>query len=126
MAAEAIIWAAHHRRRELYVGSPTAGTILVSKFWPGLVDRFLARTGYDSQQTETQVEPNRPNNLFEPLPGDYGTHGPFDARARGRSLHFWATTHLGWPAMVDMLAGLFHVIRTFLCEAVNALRRPAG
>lgn len=119
VAAAAILWAAYHRRRELYVGSSTAGTILVSKFWPGLVDRYLARTGYQSQQTDKPVDPQRPNNLFEPVPGDYSAHGPFDEQARKRSRHLWATTRFWFPALVDTVAGLFHALKT----SVESIRR---
>jgi NAD(P)-dependent dehydrogenase (short-subunit alcohol dehydrogenase family) len=93
VAAEAVWWAAHHRRREVWVGAPAVFTILANKVAPGVLDRYLGRTGYDSQQTDQPIDPNRPDYLFEPVPGDHGTHGMFDAKARGRSLQLWATTH---------------------------------
>jgi NAD(P)-dependent dehydrogenase (short-subunit alcohol dehydrogenase family) len=99
VAAEAIVWAADNpERRELWVGGPTVRTILADRIVPGLLDRYLARTGYEAQQTDSPVDPGRPDNLWEPLPGDRGMHGVFDARARDRSLQLWLTTHR--PAVV--------------------------
>jgi short-subunit dehydrogenase len=92
--AKAVHYAAHHRRREVYCGSSTVAVILGSKLLPGLADRYLARTGVASQQIQDMpVHPERPDNLFEPVPGKAATHGMFDARARGRSYQTWATTH---------------------------------
>jgi NAD(P)-dependent dehydrogenase (short-subunit alcohol dehydrogenase family) len=93
VAAKAIVWAAHHRRREVYVGGPTVQAIEGNKVAPGLLDSYLARTCYDGQQTDEPVSPDRPNNLFEPVPGDPGAHGIFDDRARTSSAQLWQTTH---------------------------------
>jgi short-subunit dehydrogenase len=81
VAADAIVWAARHPRRELMVGWPTVKAIFGNAIAPGVADRYLARTGYDSQQTQTPADPDRPDNLFEPVPGDQGAHGPFDDRS---------------------------------------------
>jgi NAD(P)-dependent dehydrogenase (short-subunit alcohol dehydrogenase family) len=67
VAARAILWAAHERRREVYLGGSTLKAILGNKVAPGLLDRYLARTGYDAQQTDERVNPDRPANLFEPV-----------------------------------------------------------
>jgi short-subunit dehydrogenase len=96
VAAEAIVWAAHHKRREIYVGGPTVQAIEANKVAPGLLDLYLARTCYDGQQTNEPVKPDRPNNLFEPVPGDHGAHGIFDNRAHDSSAQLWQTTHRGW------------------------------
>jgi len=96
IGAEAIFWAAHHRRREVWVGESTVGAILGNKMAPGLLDRYLGKTGYESQQTCEPVAPGRPNNLFQPAGGDHGAHGRFDARAHGHSPQLWADTHRGW------------------------------
>ena len=98
VAARAICWAAHHDRRELWVGWPTVEAIAGNRVVPGLLDRYLARTGYESQQTNEPADPGRPDNLWEPVAGDHGAHGDFDARAAGSSRQFWATTHRGWLA----------------------------
>jgi short-subunit dehydrogenase len=112
VAAEAIVWAAHHRRREVFVGAPTVQAIEGNKVAPGLLDTYLAKTCYDGQQTDEPVSPDRPNNLFEPVPGDHGAHGIFDDRAHTSSTQLWQTTHrASWiPAVLGTAAigcGLF-------------------
>lgn len=110
VAAGAIVWAARHRRREVYVGGSTLKAIFGNKIAPGLLDHYLARTCYQAQQTDDPVSPNRPNNLFEPVPGDHGAHGIFDASAHTESTQLWETTHRSWLA----LAGL-GIVLGWLC-----------
>ena len=94
VAARAVAWAAEHPRRELWVGLPTAWTIVGEKLAPGVMDRYLARTGYGSQQAEQPIVPSvRDDNLVAPPPGDPGAHGRFDGRAHARSAQLWLTTH---------------------------------
>ncbi len=93
VAAEAIFWAAHHTRRELWVGGPTVQAILANRVAPGLLDRYLGSTGYDAQQTNEPEDPNRPDNLWQPVPGDHGAHGAFGDRATDHSPQLWAATH---------------------------------
>jgi NAD(P)-dependent dehydrogenase (short-subunit alcohol dehydrogenase family) len=108
VAAEAILWAAYHDRRELNVGLSTSVAILASKLAPGLADRYLARTGYESQQTDVPEDPDRPHNLWQPVPGDHGARGDFGDRAYSSSPHLWATTHRGWLALAGVgVVGLF-------------------
>ncbi|MBA3544454.1 MAG: SDR family oxidoreductase [Chthoniobacterales bacterium] len=95
IAAEAIYFAAHARRRELLVGMPTVEAIVGNKIAPGLLDRYLGKTGYDGQQTDEAENPDRPNNLFEPVPGDHGAHGTFDERSSDYSAQLWATKNRG-------------------------------
>lgn len=95
VAAEAIVWAAEHDRRELLVGMPTVATVWGNRLAPGVLDRILARTGVASQQTPRRRDPTRPDNLLKPVPGDHGAHGGFDRDARPRSGQLWATTHRG-------------------------------
>jgi NAD(P)-dependent dehydrogenase (short-subunit alcohol dehydrogenase family) len=108
VAAEAIVYASHHARREIYVGMPTVEAIVGNKIAPGLLDRYLARTGYDSQQHDGAEDPHRPNNLWEPVDADkdHGAHGAFDSRASSHSPQLWTTTHRGLllGATVLMLA----------------------
>lgn len=99
IAAEAIVWAAHHRRREVLVGGSTVEAIQGNKLAPGILDWYLARTCYDGQQTRQPVSPDRPSNLFEPVPGDHGAHGIFDEQARTYSRQLWLTTHRSWLAL---------------------------
>jgi NAD(P)-dependent dehydrogenase (short-subunit alcohol dehydrogenase family) len=109
VAARAIHYAAHHDRRELYVGMPTVEAIVGNKVAPGLLDRYLARTGYESQQTDEPADPNRPNNLWEPVPGDHGAHGVFDDRSSDHSLQLWANTHRGLLALAGLgVAGVIY------------------
>jgi NAD(P)-dependent dehydrogenase (short-subunit alcohol dehydrogenase family) len=105
VAAEAIVHSARRPRRELYVGWPTVKVVLAEKLAPGLVDRYLARTGFDSQQTEEPVDHGRPDNLFDSTAGDYGAHGTFDAKAKDRSIQLWLNLHRGTLA-AGVLAGL--------------------
>jgi hypothetical protein len=98
VGARAVYWAAHHDRREIFVGMPTVGAIEVNKIAPGLLDRYLGRTGYDSQQTDEPEDPNRPNNLFEPVPGDHGANGRFGDRAHPRSYELWVSRYRNWIA----------------------------
>jgi len=93
VAARAIVWAAHHRRRELFVGSSTYKAVWANKFVPGLLDRYLARFGYASQQSRTLVALDRADNLFQAVPGDRGAHGRFGAESHKTSVALWLTTH---------------------------------
>ena len=91
VAAEAVYWAAHHYRREWYVGGSTVVAIVGNKIAPGLGDWYLGRQGYDAQQYDGARDPNRPNNLYAPADEnhDHTAHGDFDARARDYSLQVW-------------------------------------
>jgi short-subunit dehydrogenase len=98
IAARAIVWASHNPRREVFVGMPTVEAIIANRIAPNLLDHYLARNGYDSQQHDGTEERNRPNNLWEPMDmeQDYGTHGSFDEQASRWSLQLWANQHRGW------------------------------
>jgi hypothetical protein len=104
VAASAIYYAAHHRRREMSVGYPTLGAIYGNRIAPGYLDRHLAKSGVDSQMTGQPVAPDRPNNLWHPVPGDHGAHGIFDAQSGSCSPQLWANTHRGWIAAAGLLA----------------------
>lgn len=91
--AEAIYWAAHADRREVYVGYMTTVAIEGNKVAPGIADEYLARNGVQGQQTQEAADPNRPDNLFEPVPRDFGTHGRFDDQARNSSWQFELSKH---------------------------------
>ena len=93
VAAAAIVWASLEPQREVWIGWPTVKAVLGDKVAPGLLDRYLARFGYESQQTDEPVSPDRPDNLFEPVAGDHGAHGRFDARAKTFSSQFWLSRH---------------------------------
>jgi short-subunit dehydrogenase len=106
VAAGAIYWAAHHRRRELMVGLSTKKAIVAQKIAPGFADRYLARNGYEAQQYDGKADPGRPNNLWAPLPGDAGAHGSFDRQASSHSRELWLETHRGWLLVTAIAAGL--------------------
>lgn len=107
VAADAVVFAADSGRREVYVGGPTVKAIIGNKIVPGVGDWYLARTGFDSQQIEQPEDPNRPDNLFEPVPGAYAAHGDFDDRARPFSAQLWATKHRPWLVAAGALLGAF-------------------
>ncbi|HET6806003.1 MAG TPA: SDR family oxidoreductase [Frateuria sp.] len=105
VAAKGIHWAAHHRRRELNVGFPAVKAILGNKLFPRLGDRKLVKLGYAGQMGRQPLPQDRPDNLYEAVPDDYGTHGRFDARSKAYSLQLWATTHRGLVAAGALAAG---------------------
>jgi NAD(P)-dependent dehydrogenase (short-subunit alcohol dehydrogenase family) len=98
VAAEAIVYASHYPRREIYVGMPTVEAIVGNKMFPGLLDHYLARTGYEAQQYDGAEDRQRPHNLWEPVDmnEDRGAHGDFDARAHPLSPQLWTNTHRSW------------------------------
>ncbi|MFC6765888.1 SDR family oxidoreductase, partial [Natrinema soli] len=100
VAARAIIWAVDHDRDELWVGRSTVKAILGNRLIPRRLDNYLARGGYDSQQTDEPVDPDREHNLYEPVSGDFGAHGPFADRARNRSYLLQASVHRRALALV--------------------------
>jgi NAD(P)-dependent dehydrogenase (short-subunit alcohol dehydrogenase family) len=109
VAARAVVYAADHpRRREYWVGASTAATLLANAVVPGLLDRYLARTGFDAQQTDQAKPADQPANLWEPADGesgrDFGAHGLFDQRSHGHSAQVWASQRHGTLAAVG--AGL--------------------
>jgi len=111
--ARAIFFAATHKRRQVWVGYPTVQAILANRIAPGLIDRYLAKAGYSGQLTDTPPGPDAPANLFEPVPGAYGAHGRFDAKAKSGSWEmftdrhrtaFWAVAAVALVAGVHQLA----------------------
>jgi short-subunit dehydrogenase len=98
VAAEAIVHAAHHYRREWYVGWPTVKAIVGNKMLPGLGDWYLGQMGYDAQQYDGAVPPDRRDNLDGPVDDerDFGAHGDFDSRAREFSWQWWANKNRDW------------------------------
>jgi NAD(P)-dependent dehydrogenase (short-subunit alcohol dehydrogenase family) len=94
--AQTVIYAALHAdQRDLVVGWSTLKAIWGNRVAPRLLDRYLARTGYRSQQTDEPESPGRPENLWYPVPGDHGVHGRFDRRARRGSAQAWLAEHRG-------------------------------
>ena len=95
LAAQAIVRASEHDRREWWVGGPAVKAILAQRLMPGMLDRVLALQAYSGQQDDEALPEGRQDNLHSPVPGDHGSHGRFDERARNTSLQWWCTTHRG-------------------------------
>jgi NAD(P)-dependent dehydrogenase (short-subunit alcohol dehydrogenase family) len=113
VAARAVVYAADHpRRREYWVGETTAATLIANAVAPGLLDRYLARTGFSAQQTGQPKPDDQAANLWDPADGpegrDYGTHGLFDDQAHARSPQVWASQHHGamYAGAAVLLAGV--------------------
>nr|WP_299242292.1 SDR family oxidoreductase [uncultured Halomonas sp.] len=108
VGARAIYWAAHHRRRQLYVGISSVLTIWGNKLFPNLMDHFLARNAVGGQQTDEAASPERPDNLWQAVGGDTGAQGRFGNEAHDDSAQLWLTTHrrqVGLAAGVTLLVG---------------------
>ena len=93
VAAKAIHFAAHSKRKQIYVGLPTLEAVLGDKIASGLLDRVLGKIGYSGQQRPEPMSPDRRDNMFAPVPGDHGAHGSFDSTAMSFSPQLWATMH---------------------------------
>ncbi|WP_367133229.1 MULTISPECIES: SDR family oxidoreductase [Streptomyces] len=123
VAARAVVHAARHpRRKQYYVGASTLATILADKAAPALLDRYLARTGISSQQTDEQARADRPHNLWQPVDdaggGDFGAHGAFDEQAHAHAPQAALARHPALlPAAALLAAG---------AAARAALRRRRG
>lgn len=105
VAADAIYWAAHHRRRDLFVGMSSLKAVWANRIAPGIADWYLARNGIKSQQTAEHIDPNRPSNLWTPVGGDHGAHGSFDARAHSHSAQLWLSENRRWVALAGAVGG---------------------
>jgi NADP-dependent 3-hydroxy acid dehydrogenase YdfG len=123
IAAEAVHWAAHHRRREVYVGFPTVQTVLGSKLVPGFLDGYLARHAFEDQMTDSPAPASRPFNLFAPVPGDHGARGIFDQRARNSDWFSWLSVRAGAAGVRVAGAALaLIVVAAVLLGAVAIIR----
>lgn len=116
--ARAILFAAEHPRRDIWVGFPTVKAILANRIAPGLIDRYLASSGYKGQLTQKLLPADAPANLFEPVKGDYGAHGRFDGKAKLGSWEmftdrhrtaFWVAAGLGTVLGLHLLAKKYDV-----------------
>ena len=105
VAAEAIVFAAEHpKRKKVLVGYPTVESTVGEKFIPGVLDHYLADAAWEGAQLPEPADPNKPDNFWESVPGDHGSHGPFDGKARAFSPQLWATENRG-----ALFAGLLGV-----------------
>lgn len=99
VAADAILFAAEHDRRLIYVGLPALEAVIGNKFLAGFLDWLMARQAYEQQFADRRLPPGRRDNLWQPVPGDRGAHGRFDAIARPHSWQLAATKHRGAVAL---------------------------
>jgi NAD(P)-dependent dehydrogenase (short-subunit alcohol dehydrogenase family) len=108
VAAEAIYHAAHHYRREWFVGCSTVTAIQGNKVLPGVGDWYLARQGYDAQQYDGEVSSQRQDNLYDPVDDteDHGSHGDFDSRAHAHSPMLWLDQNRNWLALAALAGGI--------------------
>jgi hypothetical protein len=105
VGAAALVRVAEHPRRNTWVGLPTAYTVLGNRVVAPLLDRYLARTGYDGQQSPQDTRPEIGENLYAPVPGDQGAHGDFDYKAHERSPYTWTSLHRGILTGLAVAAG---------------------
>lgn len=109
-AARGVLFAADHpHRREYWVGSSTVATLAANALVPGVLDRYLAKTGYSGQQTNQAKQPDQPVNLWDPADAekDFGAHGIFDARSHSTDPQLWASHNHAVLSGLAALAGLF-------------------
>ena len=119
VGAEAVYWAAHQRHREVFVGWPTARAIWGQRVLPGLLDHLAARLAWDGQMFDGAPDPDRPINLYEPVPGHQAAHGAFDSRARSSSWELRLTMQASRVATaVSALAGL--AVRALARQTVDS------
>ena len=112
--ARAIYFGAFNPRRQIWVGFPTVMAILANRVAPGLIDRYLAKSGYSGQLSDQKSDPDAPGNLFEPVTGAYGSHGRFDSKARTASWEMFTSRHrdAAWAvAGVGFLVGLHQLAK---------------
>ncbi|WP_232321052.1 SDR family oxidoreductase [Mycobacterium shimoidei] len=129
VAARGVLHALDHpRRKQYWVGASTVDTIMGQRMVPAVLDRYLARTGYESQQTDQRVRSGNPANLWEPLDGpggtDHGAHGVFDDESHGHCAQFWLTRHRRSLVAAGLMAGLLAAGRSFRPAGSSPLRRP--
>ncbi len=120
--ARAIAFAAENpRRREIWVGFSTVKAIIGNAVMPGLLDHYLAKTGYNGQLTEEPQPQDAPANLFETIDGDFGAHGRFGARARTHSWEMFSSRHRS-----AVTAGLLGCLLVGMAGLVRAARARVG
>ncbi|GAB3429497.1 SDR family oxidoreductase [Massilia solisilvae] len=114
VAARAIVWAATHYRREIYVGLPAVVSIVLNKMLPGVLDKVMARRAYEQQFTAEPIPADRPDNLFHPVPSPYRAHGSFERRAHASSPQLWTSLHRDLVGSVLALAAVSTLAWTLL------------
>jgi NAD(P)-dependent dehydrogenase (short-subunit alcohol dehydrogenase family) len=125
VAAEGVAWAADHDVRDLLVGWPTVKAVWGNRIAPDYADRYLGRVGYDAQMTDEPEDTNRPDNLWQPVEGNFGAHGVFDRGARAKSTQLRARTHLAQIGLAALgLAGALGM--ALAAEMIGNRRKRRG
>ncbi|HEX3595062.1 MAG TPA: SDR family oxidoreductase [Polyangiaceae bacterium] len=117
VAADAIVFAALHHRRQVWVAWSVTKAVVGEKLASAYADRYLGRHGYEDQESDELAGPSRPDNLYSPLPGDRGARGRFDDRARAFSIELWVSKHRA--ALLSLAA-----VACVASGAALGLRRP--
>ena len=119
VAAEAVVYASEHPRREFYLAAPSWFGVLGQKVAPSLMDKYIGTTGWEGQMIDKPLDKTRPDNLFEPVPGDHGAHGVFDDRAHDRAWWWYAEKYM--PALK---AAAYAVVGTAVALVLARRRTP--
>lgn len=91
IAAEAVYWAAHHRRRDVFVGRPSVIGLRLKRLLPGLADRVLPRRSF---QPHSQPRVSAPSDhLWRPTRGRFGGNVTIDGGSQSRSLQLSVSQH---------------------------------
>jgi hypothetical protein len=106
VAAEAVAFVADHDRKEIYVGGPTLQAIIGEKIAPRLMDEYLSHAAWEGAFLNEPDDPNRPNDFWEPVAGDHGSHGPFDRSAKRHSAQLWMTMHRRGVTLGALVLGI--------------------
>jgi short-subunit dehydrogenase len=117
IAADAIVWAAFHKKREMYVGASTCKAMYFNKFFSGLIDKYLGISGYNAQQTNEPENPDRPDNLFGTVPRDVAAHGRFTEKSRNYSPELWCSKNAKWIWACTAVLGLWGFKRILSAKA---------
>ena len=114
-AADAIVWAAHQRRREVLLGIPTVKTVIGAHLAPWLMTQIVADRAYDSQLAGEDTSPDRAGNLFAPVPGDQGARGIFGHLAESGDVRPWYAPAnargWGWATLTAALGFAVRLVR---------------
>ncbi len=121
VAADAILFAAEHERREIMVGYTTVEATLGEKVIPGVLDHYLATAAWDGSLLPEPADRSQPDNFWKPVPADLGSHGAFDSIARGFSAQLWVSKH-----RTSLLAGVLMLGAALLVQEAASRTRREG
>jgi len=103
VGAEAVVEMVRTGAREIFVGLSTVEAVVGNKIFPRFMDHVLAHTGFEGQLTDTPENPGRPDNLWEPVPGDFGAQGDFGVEAKEHTFTQWVRSHRGFTTLAASL-----------------------